>query len=197
MGEVGEVDAVALARALTGVLETVRHRVGTGIRSELVERITGHIGSRLADIPNVALSLQSWEHVNLHGGATAYVAQHSPDAVWFGVGGAGRNHQDLVDLLSGADQHGAYQLGAVDYTTLAAGPDRVVDAVQLGFVATTAPDGRPVVLGVRGGMEQYGCLPVSCGSWRATARPPRSSVTRSNGWLACTMCSVVRCSPST
>ena len=181
MDEIGELDAVALARALTGVLETVRHRVGTGIRSALVERITGHVGLPLADIPNVALSMQSWEHVNLHQGATAYVARYSPGADWFGVGGPGRNHQDLVDLLSGADQHGAFQLGAVDYTSLAAGPDRVIDAVQLGFVATTAPDGRPVVLGVRGGMEHYGMptceLRVLAGD-RETATIVRDEVER-------------------
>jgi hypothetical protein len=174
-------DAVALARALIGLLDDARHRIGTGSRSALVERITGHIGAPLADIPNVALSMQAWEHVNLHEGAAAYVAAHSPGAAWFGVGGGGRAHHDLIDLLSGADQHGMFQLGAVDYATLAAGPDRAVDAVRLGFVPTFAPDGSPVVLGVRGGLAEYGqptCeLRVLAGD-RETATAVRDEVER-------------------
>ncbi len=154
--EIDDADAVELARALASLLDAARHRVGTGSRSALVERITEHLGRPLGDIPNVTLDLPSWEHVNVHMGAVAYVDAHSPGARRFGVGGVGRDHQDLMDLLAGADQHGMYQLGAVDYTALAAGPDRTVDAVQLGFVATSAPDGTPVVLGVRGGMQHYG-----------------------------------------
>jgi hypothetical protein len=156
MGDLTDDDAEALARALIRLLDSARHRVGSGTTSALVERITTHIGRPLSDIPNVTLDLPSWEHVNLHEGVSAYVARYSPDAVWFGVGGANRTHQDLMDMLSGAEHHGMYQIGAVDYTALAAGPDRTVDAVQLGFVATRAPDGTPVVLGVRGGLEHYG-----------------------------------------
>lgn len=174
-------DSVQLARALTALLDAARHRVGTGRTSPLVDRITAHIGAPLAEIPNVTLTLDAWEHVNLHEGVAAYVATHSPDAGWFGVGGTGRGHQDLVELLSGADQHGAYQLGAVDYCSLAAGPDRVVDAVQLGFVPTAAPDGTPVVLGVRGGTAEYGmptCELRVLAAGRATATAVRDEVER-------------------
>lgn len=174
-------DSVRLARALTDLLDSARHRIGTGSRSALVERVTDHIGAPLEDIPNVALSMQAWEHVNLHQGASAYVADHSPGAEWFGVGGTGRGHQDLVELLTGARQHGMYQLGAVDYTTLAAGPDRAVDAVQLGFVPTAAPGGAPAVIGVRGGVAEYGqptCELRVFAADRATATAVRDEVQR-------------------
>jgi hypothetical protein len=176
-----DADAAGLARALTALLDTARHRIGTGTRSALVERVTGHVGAPLEQIPNVALTRPSWEHVTLHVAVAAYLAEHSPDAEWFGVGGAHREHSDLVDLLSGAEQHGMYQLGAVDYTTLAAGPDRVVDAVQLGFVPTSAPGGAPVVLALRGGVAEYGrpsCELRVLAADRAAAAAVRDEVER-------------------
>lgn len=185
MGDTGTAltdhDVVALARALTALLDTARYRVGTGDLSALVARVTDHIGAPLQEIPNVALSMQAWEHVNVHEGVAAYVAEHSPGAEWFGVGGTARGHQDLVELLTGAQQHGMYQLGAVDYTTLAAGPDRFVDAVQLGFVPTVAADGAPAVIGVRGGVAEYGqptCELRVFAADRGTATAVRDEVLR-------------------
>jgi hypothetical protein len=70
------------------------------------------------------------------------------------VSGSGRSHQDLVDMLAGAAQQGSFQLGSVDYVTVASGPDTVAEAVQLGMVATVAPDGAPVVLSIRGVNER-------------------------------------------
>lgn len=35
-------------------------------------------------------------------------------------------------MLSDADSYGGYRLGAVDYTTVATGPDSTTEAVQLG-----------------------------------------------------------------
>ena len=175
-----ESDATGLARALTALLDAARHRIGS-LGSTLVDRITDHVGAPLDQIPNVTMSRPAWEHLTLHEGIGAYLAEHTPDAEWFGVGGAHRAHQDLVDLLAGADQHGMYHLGAVDYTSLAAGPDRIVDAVQLGFVRTAAPDGSPVVLGLRGGLAEYGrpsCEMRVLAADRATATAVRDEVDR-------------------
>src|SRR3954468_17407251 len=93
-----DLDAVGLARALTALLDTARHRIGFA-RSALVDRITDHVGAPLDQIPNVALTRPAWEHIILHQGVDAYLVEHTPDAEWFGVGGAHRTHQDLVDLL--------------------------------------------------------------------------------------------------
>jgi len=49
-----------------------------------------------------------------------------------------------------------YELGAVDFATAAIGPEESTEVVQLGLIRTTAPDGTPVVLGVRGSNMQYG-----------------------------------------
>ncbi|WP_134661976.1 MULTISPECIES: hypothetical protein [unclassified Amycolatopsis] len=44
----------------------------------------------------------------------------------------------LVGVLVTAKQHGHYELGAVDYATVAVGPDEAADVVQLGLVGTVA-----------------------------------------------------------
>ncbi|WP_239155618.1 ATP-binding protein [Amycolatopsis sp. FDAARGOS 1241] len=61
-------------------------------------------------------------------------------------------------MLFAARSHQLFELGAVDYTTAAVGPDEAVEVVQLGLGGTTAPDGTPVLVGVRGANPQYGRL---------------------------------------
>lgn len=156
MGGIDGTDASRLARALTELLDDARRQLGPGRGAALVQRVTDHVGVPLAELPNVTLQLPSWEHVTLHKGVEAYLAAHSPGAEWFGVAGMHRGHEDLMGMLGGAEQHGMFGLGAVDYGTATAGPDEVVEVVQLGFVRTAAPDGRPVVIGLRGGYEQFG-----------------------------------------
>ena len=53
----------------------------------MINRITEHLGCPLTEIPNVALHLPSFEHVNLQRGMDAYLAKHTPDATWFGIAG--------------------------------------------------------------------------------------------------------------
>lgn len=173
-------DAVALARALTRLLDSARHRLVDGQANELVHRVTDHIGCPLSEVPTVAASFGAWELVNLQRGLDAYLATHSPDADWFGVAGSGRGHQELMDMLSGANQYGGYQLGAVDYTTVATGPDSTTEAVTLGLVRTVSPTGRPIVLGVRGPQEHYasGCTLQALAADRRSATAAISEVER-------------------
>jgi hypothetical protein len=176
-----DMDAVRLARALIALLDDARYRILANEGSALIDRITGHVGVPFEHIPNVVLERPSWEHVTLHAGVTAYLAARSPDAEWFGIAGGARNSYDMVDLLSGARADGQFRLGAVDYTALAAGPDQVIDAVQLGLVCTTAPDGAPVVLGLRGGLAEYGrrtCELRILAADRATAAATRDALDR-------------------
>ncbi|MGH3761363.1 AAA family ATPase [Actinophytocola sp.] len=147
-------DARGMARALTELLDTGRHAlVASG--SPLAARVADHVGCPLAEIPNVAEHLPSWDHANLQCGVDAYLARHSPDAAWFGIAGS-RHFTPVVDMLTTADTNGQYRLGAVDYTTVATGPATAAEAVQLGLVCTAAPDGSPVVLAVQGAEEARG-----------------------------------------
>jgi hypothetical protein len=148
-------DAWRLASALVALVETAKDRIRAEGRSTLVDKISAHVGCPLAEILTVGMEAGSWEHVNLQRGVDAYLAEHSPDAEWFGVSGPGRGHQDVIEMLAAAERLGTYQLGSVDYSTVAVGPDDVTEAVQLGLVATVAPDGAPVVLSLRGPSERH------------------------------------------
>jgi hypothetical protein len=174
--------AQRLASVLADLLENTRDIVASADNSPLVATVTRHIGVPLAAVPNVTTAFGTWEHVNLQRGVDAYLAEHSPDAEWFGISGGGRGHQDVVDMLASAGQRHGYQVGAVDYATVATGPDSVTEAVQLGLVRTTAPDGMPAVLTVRGPNEHMGGLP-SCrlqilAAERGTATAVRDEVER-------------------
>lgn len=171
--------AQRLAAALANLLENTRHLVTSDEGSALVAMVTDHIGCPLAQVPNVAITFGSWEHVNLQRGVDAYLAEHSPDATWFGIAGGGRGHQEVVDMLAAAGQHHAFELGAVDYTTVATGPDSVSEAVQLGLVRTAAPAGGPVVIAVRGAADfrgQPNCLLQILAADRAGATAVRDEI---------------------
>ena len=134
----------------------------------------------LTEIPNVALHLPAFEHVNLQRGVDAYLTTHSPDATWLGIAG-NRHLNTVIDMLAEAANNHSYQLGAVDYTTVANGPDSSTEAVQLGLVCTAAPDGTPVVLAVQGAQEDRGedrCHLQLLAADRATAATVREEIER-------------------
>ncbi|MFI6097505.1 AAA family ATPase [Lentzea sp. NPDC051213] len=149
-------DARALAAALQGLLDEARTVVAAGAESTLTRMITEHIGCPMPQVPTVTARFEGWEHANVHRGIEAYLAEHSPEAQWHGIIG-NRSHMSLVDMLSaGNGSPFTYELGAVDYMTVATGPDTAIEAVQLGLVATVAPDGGPVVVAVQGPIEERG-----------------------------------------
>ncbi|MDQ3762916.1 MAG: ATP-binding protein [Actinomycetota bacterium] len=143
-------EATRLARSLSELLHATQQGLLAAGDSALTAHIVEHIGCPLGDVPNVTTNFAAWELANLQRGVDAYLSARSPHAQWFGIAGSGRYHQDLVDMLSHSDHYGGYRLGAVDYTTVATGPDSTTEAVQLGLVRSVAPDGQPVVIAMRG-----------------------------------------------
>jgi hypothetical protein len=173
-------DARELAQSVKAVFESAQQALDGAADSPLINRITDHLGCPLTEIPNVALHLPAFEHVNLQRGVDAYLAAHSPDAVWFGIAG-NRHFNTVIDMLAEAATNRAYQLGAVDYTTVATGPDTSTEAVQLGVVCTAAPDGTPLVLAVQGAQEDRGedrCHLQLLAADRATAATVREEIER-------------------
>lgn len=152
--QIDPAEARALARSFRTMMELASRVLAEEGDRPLVRLITDHIGRPIGEIPNVVERWAGWELVNLQRGVDAYLAEHSPAAGWHGVAGSSmRGHHDLVDMLNMANQHGAFGIGAVDYTSVATGPDTSIDAVQFGFVRTNAPDGSPVVVCLRGPAE--------------------------------------------
>lgn len=160
MGELSGDDAKALAASLRRLFNQANRLLAEdGESNPLAARVRDHLGCEPDQVLSVATRFEEWEHVNLQRGVDAYLAAHSPDAEWFGVSGRHRGHEDILGLLMAA-RHGMVGLGAADYAIAATGPDDSVEVVQLGLVATTAPDGTPVLVGVRGGTEFGG--PPAC-----------------------------------
>ncbi|MFD2471700.1 AAA family ATPase [Amycolatopsis silviterrae] len=151
-----EVFGTELARNLQRLVKAAAGSAGSGNGNELIDRVTGHLGVPLAQALVVTRNFEDWEHATIQAGVDAYLAEHGVGTDWFGIVGGLRGHEDLVGMLFTAKQHGHYELGAVDYATVAIGPDEAADVVQLGLVGTTAPDGSPVLVGVRGAAPQYG-----------------------------------------
>ena len=128
--------------------------------------MTGHLGCALNAVVQVTERFASWEHVNIQRGVDAYLAARHEEPQWFGPSGAGhRPHEDLLSLIGSPSPFGPARLmarsgmrvgaggddrvGTASYGTAAVGPEENTEVVMLGLVATTAPDGDPVVIGIR------------------------------------------------
>jgi len=113
---------------------------------------------------SVAERFAIWEHVNIQRGVEAYLTARGSAAEWFGAPDAGfRPHENLLSLISSPDGSGfvfggparagrAFQAAgtrAASFGTAAVGPDQNTEVVTLGLVVSTAPDGAPVVIGIR------------------------------------------------
>ena len=148
-------DARELAQAVKALFNSAHLSLAGAAESTLIKRVTDHLGCPLTEIPNVALHLPSFEHVNLQRGVDAYLARHTPEESWFGISGT-RYFNTVIEMLAESANSGSHQLGAVDYTTVATGPSTSTEAVQIGLVCTAAPDGSPVVLAIQGAQDDHG-----------------------------------------
>jgi hypothetical protein len=133
--------------------------------SELALRVTGHLGCELAEIVSVSEKFALWELVNVQRGVDAYLRAQQRDADWFGAPGTGRHYEDMLSMVSSpsAQFTGVRVMGsrrsravtgnggtwAASYGTAAVGPDKNTEVVTSGLVIAAAPDGAPVVIGIR------------------------------------------------
>ncbi|MBF8186851.1 ATP-binding protein [Nonomuraea sp. K274] len=155
-------EARSLARALKNLLQEAQTLIDESRPvPELSSRITGHLSCELRDLVSVTQSFTSWEHASLQRGVEAYLAARGGPhggphggGEWFGVSGHGREHNDTIDILSGrGPEH--FEIGAVDYATTAVGPDETIEVVTFGLAMTSAPDGAPIVIALRGPAETF------------------------------------------
>ncbi len=164
-------DLRGLARGLRQLFEIgVRTLSEDAGASELALRVTGHLGCELTEIVPVAQQFPKWEHVNVQRGVDAYLAARQNEAEWFGAPGAGqRPHESMLSLISTSGHFGGVRfmgrrgmgiagiasgtgedgIGAASYGTAAIGPEENTEVVTLGLVTATAPDGAPIVIGIR------------------------------------------------
>ncbi|MEO3858119.1 ATP-binding protein [Acrocarpospora sp. B8E8] len=180
MTEIEPHDARALAESLRQVYDAVAQRITEdNARSPLVAKVTEHLGCPLSDVVLVEEKYRLYEHVALQTGADRYLRAHTPDARWFGVVGGERRWESMINMLLGAMRDGSRLLGLPDYGTAPVDHDATIEVLQLGLVATNAPDGTPVILGISD-REDYSkfCLMTVIAADRAAAGAVRDEVDR-------------------
>jgi hypothetical protein len=159
---------------LRGLARGLRLLVEAGARalaedtgpSELALRVTAHLGCELPAVVAVTEQFPAWENVNVQRGVDAYLAAQHSDADWFGAADLGHHpHEDMLSLItlptrlsplrimarSGirTGSAGEMRVGTASYGTAAIGPEENTEVVTFGLVTSTAPDGAPVVIGIR------------------------------------------------
>lgn len=153
------------ARALAADLKRITAAVLSVVNADnahnaLIGTITGHLGRELRDVVGVTADFPSWEHASLHFGVHAYLTARLADGAepdWFGLRGPRRNPDEtLLSVLASTAHTGGHDLSEPDYATTATGPDTTVEAIQLGLARTHAPDGEPVIVGLRGPLAHMG-----------------------------------------
>jgi hypothetical protein len=170
-------DLRGLARGLRQVVEIAARTLADDVGpNDLVSRVTGHLGCDLSAIVPVTERFQIWDHVNVQQGVNAYLAAHGSTGTWFGVTGPGhRPDGDLLSLITMSAHISMIRLAAASYGTAAVGPEENTEVVTLGLIATAAPDGTPVVIGLHS-VEQFG--PPHCTLEVLAADPAPGSATR-------------------
>lgn len=171
-----------LARGLVRLLEVARRTLGDEeVPSERVLRVTGHLGCALSEVVAVHERFPIWDHVNVHRGIEAYLAEHGSVGSWFGMAtGMMHPHQDLLSRLAIPAPGPMGKAGSASYGTVATGPDTDTEVVTLGLIATTAPGGAPAVVGMRAEREfgpPYGELEILAAD-RDAASATRTEIAR-------------------
>ena len=171
-----------LARALLGLLEVARRTLSEEeAPSELVARVTGHLGCELPEVVAVHERFDIWDHVNIYRAADAYLARHGSTGTWFGMTtGMMRPHQDLLSRLAMPGPAQIGRAGSASYGTAPIGPDTDTEVVTLGLIATSAPGGAPVVIGLRAEREfgpPHGVLEILAAD-RQAASATRAEIAR-------------------
>jgi hypothetical protein len=152
-------DLRGLARGLRLLVEIgARTLTEDADPSELALRVTAHLGCELSAVVPVTERFPSWENVNVQRGVDAYLGERHSDPDWFGAADLGhRPHEDMLSLISMPAHFGPVRIvaaggvrvGAASYGTAPVGPDENTEVVTFGLVTSTAPDGNPVVIGIR------------------------------------------------
>ncbi len=172
-------DLRGLARGLHQVVDLAERTLGDEAGpSAAGRRVMTHLGCELADVIPVTERFPLWEHVNVQRGVDAYLAAHGSGEGWFGLaGGFHRPHENMLSLLNYAD---ATRVSAATYGTAPVGPDEQAEVVVLGLITTAAPDGTPVVIGIRAEQDfspVYAGLELLAGD-RAAAIATREEIDR-------------------
>ena len=158
-------------------LERVVHtaRSAPGGTEPLVDRIESFLGSDPLGLPVVSEKFRPFEHATIQLAIDNLLARADTRHELLGVAGGGREHHSLTELLEVGRRHGAFWIGAVDYTAVPVSVDEERTCVRFGLYLIDDGSRRVAVL-LRGGTPEQG-MPPYLEVLAATAENAR-------GWLA-------------
>jgi DNA polymerase III delta prime subunit len=114
-----------------------------------------HLGADPRRLPVVTDEVPAHLFVDLDL-ALAEVQERSGSPRVLGIGGGEqRRHNSFTEILDSAGRYGQYPLGAVDYSSIATGPDTTRQAISFGLRLFTF-ENAPVVVLQRAAEPQYG-----------------------------------------
>jgi cell division protease FtsH len=124
--------------------------------SELIRRLTEHLGVEPTGLPVVADSYQTFDHANVQVAIEAYLAGPGRRADLIGVAGQGmRDMHSLAEVVELAARRRMFSLGGVDYTTAPTGVGVERRVVNFGIFLISDGDARLAAL-LRGSSVRHG-----------------------------------------
>src|SRR5258708_33184483 len=136
----GVEDLRGLARAMRQLVEAAARTLADDAEpSELVLRVTGHLGCDLSEVVPVTERFPIWDHVNVQRGVNAYLAAHGSTGTWFGAGGGGhRPDEGLLSLITMSTHFPMIRIGGAHFRAPPAGTEGKTEVVKLRRVAPPA-----------------------------------------------------------
>jgi ATPase family associated with various cellular activities (AAA) len=155
-------DLRGLAHGLRHVVDLAEQTLGDEAGpSPVGRRVMAHLGCELSDVIPVTERFRLWEHVNVQRGVDAYLAEHGSGEKWMGLSaGYHPPHENMLSRINSSSSFGTSRVNAATYGTAPVGPDENTEVVVLGLMLAAAPDGAPVVIGIRAEQDYS---PVYCG----------------------------------
>jgi cell division protease FtsH len=141
-----QLDVRAFAAQFQAFMSAMSDLLPPAEPSPLLRRLTDHLGVAPQGLPMVVESYAAYEHPNIQAAIDAYVAGPGVTAELVGIIGPNREHEGFTDIIASATWHRHYQLGAVDYASVAIGVGVETTCVSFGLYLIAAGDARLAVL---------------------------------------------------
>ncbi|HEU4349308.1 MAG TPA: ATP-binding protein, partial [Actinoplanes sp.] len=136
-----EPDVRRFAQEFRALLEAVHRLVPPAEPSGLARRLEQHLGVDPTARPVITEALAPYEQANVQAAMDAFLSRPDVTADLIGIAGGGREHQSFGDIVHAARRHGQYDVGAVDYATVAVGVGKERACVSYGLYLISE-DGR-------------------------------------------------------
>jgi cell division protease FtsH len=149
-------DVAEFGRLFQEFLQLSLERAAGGPPSDVIVRLTEHLGVEPMGLPVVAESYQTFDHVNVQVAIEAYLEMPGRTAELIGLAGQSmRDMHSLAEIVELAARHRMFSLGGVDYATAPAGVGIERPVVNYGIFLISDGAERLAAL-LRGSSERHG-----------------------------------------